>query len=169
MKRPWRVYFVYQHELFAQGIRSLLGERRAITFVGMGGDLTQALEAVSSILPDIILIEERTDHAEQAHITDFLHCARAGRVLTVSLDRPGALVYTLRRFPTATGPDLFAAISGSHLRQAPPANGTRGPLSSPMRRGNAPAPVGISPPTHRLAKLSPRHFTHVERKRQVTR
>ena len=57
---PCRTYIVYHHGLFAQGVRSVLENRRAVQIVGMERDVARALKAVQSLQPEVIIVEEST-------------------------------------------------------------------------------------------------------------
>ena len=99
---PCRTYIVYRHGLFAQGVRSILEERRTVKIVGMVDDAEKALKAVRALRPDVIIMEEPAGNCEQGCVGTFLTHATAGRVVTLSLEDSFATVYDRRRV-TATG------------------------------------------------------------------
>jgi DNA-binding NarL/FixJ family response regulator len=116
---PCRTYIVYHHGLFAQGVRSILEDGRAVKIVGMECDLTKALKAVHSLHPEVIIVEESTGKHQPMRLGAFLHSAGSGRVVTLSLEHAFATVFQRSRV-VATGPaDLVMAIKGASQKQLP--------------------------------------------------
>jgi chemotaxis response regulator CheB len=116
---PCRIYIVYHHGLFAQGVRSVLEERCAVKVVGMESDVTKALKAVRSLEPEVIIVEECTGAHQPMRLGAFLHSAAAGRVVTLSLDHTFATVYQRNRIPVTELGDLLKAIQGVAKQQIP--------------------------------------------------
>lgn len=114
---PCRTYILYRHALFAQGVRSMLEQRRDVKIVGLANDLAKAATAVRSAQPDVILVEESLDCRE---IWPFLEAAGAIRIVTVSLSHTDATVYDPRRAPAASPSDLVEAILGRPDRTPTP-------------------------------------------------
>jgi chemotaxis response regulator CheB len=56
-----RIYIVYRHALFAQGVRSVLESQPAVRIVGMDDDVARATSAIGAEQPDVILLEEPED------------------------------------------------------------------------------------------------------------
>lgn len=141
-----KIYIVFQHALFAQGIRSLLRDRRTMKVVGMESDPTKAVEAVRSLGADVLIVEESDASVQSPTLTAILQSHRAGRVVALDLDRNFATVYDRHRVVTTQPADLVRAIRGFPRDPGDPAS--RGSA----REGRAPgAPDGT-----RLASLARR-------------
>ena len=107
-----RIFIVFHHALFAQGIRSLLRGRRAMKVVGMESDVSKALEVVGSLQPEVIIVEE-SDAGIQSHtLSAILQRHPAGRVVALDLDHNFATVYDRHRVMTTQPADLVKAIRG---------------------------------------------------------
>jgi hypothetical protein len=57
---PCRTYIVYQHDLFAEGVRSPLEEQPTVQIPGMENNVDKALKAMRSLKPEVIIVEEHT-------------------------------------------------------------------------------------------------------------
>jgi DNA-binding NarL/FixJ family response regulator len=114
---PCRTYIVYEHGLFAQGVRSVLENRRAVQIVGMQNDVAKALKAVRSLKPEVVIVEECSKKGESIRLRPFLDSAVAGRVVTLSLDHAFATVYNQKRLPASDPADLVKAIRGTRDRK----------------------------------------------------
>ena len=119
---PCRTYIVYQHALFAEGVRSVLEEQNGVQIVGMEKDIGKALKAVRSLRPEVVLLEEPSSKKAQ---WPFLQLATAGRVVTLSLDHAFATVYDQERFPASDPAELAKAIRGNGKRKPQPVLATR--------------------------------------------
>ena len=107
-----RIYIVFHHALFAQGIRSLLRGRRAMQVIGMESDTTKALEAVGSLRPEVIIVEESDASIQSPALAAILQRHPAGRVVALDLDHNYATVYDRHQVTTAQPADLINAIRG---------------------------------------------------------
>lgn len=116
---PCRTYIVYHHGLFAQGVRSILEDRRSVQIVGMERDVAKALKAVRSLQPEVVIVEESTGKHQPMRLGAFLHSAGAGRVVTLSLDHDFATVYDRRRVAATDPADLVKAIQGVGKQHTP--------------------------------------------------
>ena len=102
-----RVYIVYRHELFAQGLRSVLSRESAVQIVGMENHVARAVQAVQALHPDVLLIEE----AAGCEITwPFLEAAVDSRIVTFSLHHVYATVYDHHRMAATEPAELVKAI-----------------------------------------------------------
>jgi DNA-binding NarL/FixJ family response regulator len=125
---PYRTYIVYRHGLFAKGIRSLLDEQASVQIVGMENDADQALKAVRSLKPDVIILEAAVPKRESDRLAIFLQSATTGRVVRLSLQDEHATVYRQSHVPAGTPGDLVKAIRGAAtLRRSAAANRRRLP------------------------------------------
>lgn len=118
-----RIFIVFHHALFAQGIRSLLRGRRAIQVIGMESDTAKALEAVGSLRPEVVIVEE-SDASIQSHtLGAILQRHPAGRVVALDLDHNFATVYDRHCVVTTQPADLVRAIRGFPRDRGDPAAG----------------------------------------------
>jgi DNA-binding NarL/FixJ family response regulator len=107
---PCRIYIVYHHGLFAKGVRSVLEQDNRVQIVGMESNVAKALQAVRSLRPEVILVEEPTEHWGK---WPFLELATAGRIVTLSLEHAYATVYDEHRVTAADPAELVKAIRGT--------------------------------------------------------
>jgi hypothetical protein len=107
-----RVYILYQHSLFAEGIRSLLRHQPTITIVGAEKDKTQALKEVKALKPAVILVEEAAGEPLRSAALDFVHGRAAARVISLNLDHSAATVYDRGSVRMSTPVDLLHAVRG---------------------------------------------------------
>jgi len=122
----FRIFIVFHHALFAQGIRSLLRGRRAIQVIGMESDPAKALEAVGSLRPEVTIVEESDAGIQSPTLAAILQRHPAGRVVALDLDHNFATVYDRHRVVTAQPADLVRAIRGFPRDRGDPAlGGTR--------------------------------------------
>ena len=117
----YRIYIVFHHALFAQGIRSLLRGRRAMQVVGMESDPAKALEAVGSLQPEVIIVEESDAGIQSPTLTAILQRHPTGRVVALDLDHNFATVYDRHRVVTTQPTDLVRAIRGFPRDRGDPA------------------------------------------------
>ena len=116
---PCRTYIVYHHGLFAQGVRSVLENRRAVQIVGMERDVARALKAVQSLQPEVIIVEESTGKHQPMRLGAFLNGSTGCRVVTLSLNHEFATVYNRNRMAATDPVDLVKAIQGVGKRHIP--------------------------------------------------
>jgi DNA-binding NarL/FixJ family response regulator len=109
---PCRIYIVYHHGLFAQGVRSVLEAQRAVQILGMESDVVKALKAVESLKPEVIIVEESTGMHQRMRLGAFLKGPTGGRVVTLSLDHEYTTMYERRRVAASDPADLVKAIQG---------------------------------------------------------
>ena len=116
---PRRIFIVYQHGLFAQGLQSLLGKRRrTVQILGMESDPAKALKAVRLLKPEVIIAEEGSaGKGRRMCVGTFLERATAGRVVTLSLNHHFATVYHKDRVTTLDSADLAKVIQGDSERE----------------------------------------------------
>ena len=107
-----RIYIIFHHALFAQGIRSLLRGRRTIQIVGMESDQGKAMEAVRSLRPEVIIVEESDAGVQSPSLEAILRRHPTGRVVALDLDHNYATVYDRHQVTTAQPADLINAIRG---------------------------------------------------------
>ena len=119
---PCRTYIVYHHGLFAQGVRSVLEERRGVQIVGMESDVAKALKEVQSLKPEVVILEESTGKHQPMRLGAFLHSATGGRVVTLSLDHDSATVYQRNHMAANDPTDLVRAIKGAGKQHIPGAD-----------------------------------------------
>ena len=138
-----RVYIVYQHSLFAEGIRSLLHDQPAVRIIGAERDRTKALKDLKVLKPSVILIEESETDPGQSATWDLLHRHSAGRVVALNLERSSATVYDRESVPISTSVDLVHAVRGSSrspMPDEPTARPGRGPRAQAAPRAKVSLP-----------------------------
>ncbi|MBI2454966.1 MAG: hypothetical protein HYV46_02380 [candidate division NC10 bacterium] len=141
-----RIYIVFHHALFAQGIRSLLRGRRAMKVVGMESDVSKALEVVGSLQPEVIIVEESDAGIQSPTLTAILQRHPAGRVVALDLDHNFATVYDRHRVVTTQPADLVRAIRGFPRDRGDPGSGR---TRSTARGGHARDEISLPSPTRR--------------------
>ena len=119
----FRIFIVFHHALFAQGIRSLLRGRRAIQVIGMESDPAKALEAVGSLRPEVTIVEESDAGIQSPTLAAILQRHPAGRVVALDLDDNFATDYARHRVVTAQPAHLVRAIRGFPRDRGDPAVG----------------------------------------------
>jgi len=136
---PCRIYIVYRNTLFAAGIRSLLRGQRALKVVGTESDPTKALDAVATLRPEVIIIEESDAETQSATLEDILQRHPEGRVVAMDLNHNFATVYDRRRVVTTQPTDLIRAIRGFPRDRGDPtpAGPGRGSSTGRAQRGGA--------------------------------
>lgn len=118
-----RIYIVYHHALFAQGIRSLLRGRPAMRVIGMQSDVAKAVEAVSALRPEVIIVEESDAAVQSPTLGAILERHPTGRVVTLDLDHNFATVYDRHRVITTQPAHLVKAIRGEFRDRGNPRPG----------------------------------------------
>ena len=144
-----RVYIVYQHSLFAEGIRSLLRDQPAITIVGAERDKTQAFKDVEALKPSVVLVEEAAGDPLRSAAWDFLHGRAATRVISLNLDHSAATVYDRESLPISTPVDLVHAVQGcphEPIPDEPTARPGRGSRAQVAPRAKASFPKAKTKP-----------------------
>ncbi len=135
-----RIYIVFHNALFAQGIRSLLRGKRTIRVIGMESDMAKALEAVGSLQPEVIIVEELDANIQSPILSAILQRPPARRVVALDLDHNFATVFDRHRVVTTQPADLVRAVRGGlRDRSDPESIGTpkphpEDPAQGPTRR-----------------------------------
>ncbi len=116
-----RVYILFNHTLFGQGIQSLLEGQPSIHIVGTRKyakeDFLRDLEAQR---PDVVLLEESEQEIEGSALVAILTQGGARRVVELDLNTNYATVYEWRRFENRNMDDLAKIIrEGWESRQSP--------------------------------------------------
>ena len=130
-----RIFIVYRHALFAQGVRSVLERQSTARIVGMDDDAARATTAIAAAQPDVILVEEPEDRGATWR---FLDAAAASRIVTLSLDHAYATVYDHRRAAATDASDLVRAIRGEGALDS--ASAQASPRSEATQDSAAPEP-----------------------------
>lgn len=144
-----RIYIVYHHALFAQGIRSLLRGRPAMRVIGMQSDVGKAVEAVDGLRPEVIIVEESDAGVQSPTLGAILERHPTGRVVTLDLDHNFATVYDRHRVITTQPAHLVKAIRGEFRDRGNPRPGRAARAS--RQRGTR----GETPPVPR-AEVDPK-------------
>ena len=81
-----RVVIVDDHALVREGLRSLLGQYGDIAVVGEAGTVEDALEAVETLRPDLVLLDLRLDGEDGAEVARRLRATGSKvRILVLSV------------------------------------------------------------------------------------
>jgi len=139
-----KLYILFNHALFGQGIRSLLRGRRAIQIVGMEKDEAKSVEAIQALHPEVVIVEESGRGIGSATLSAILRKPGVGRVVAMDIGHNYATVYDRRCMTTTRPEDLVKAIR----------KGLQGQGSAAARSGTAKSPRsgmsrGKSPPGRR--------------------
>ena len=86
-----KLFILFHHALFGQGIRSLLRGRRSIQIVGMGKDEAAALREMKSSRPEVILVKECRGKHQPMRLDAFLNDSGGGRVVSAHVHLSGDL------------------------------------------------------------------------------
>ena len=105
-----KLYIYFKHTLFGQGIRSLLRGQRSIQIVGMEKDEAKSVEAIQTLNPEVVIVEESGRGISSATLGAILRKPGVGRVVTLDIDHNYATVYDRRCTTTARPEDLVKAI-----------------------------------------------------------
>lgn len=99
-KKSQRILIASTHSLFSQGLRSLLENREGadIQIVGMVGSVQEAIEALDSLSPDLIIVDYDDETLNRDEfLARFVEGDKKLRVVLLSLDEANeALVYDRR-------------------------------------------------------------------------
>ena len=109
-----RIYLIYQHQLFADAIRAVLATQPGIELVGLSNCPEQISGDVTTLAPDVILLEETPTGLTFQEVCLFLTNPSAHRLITLRSDRDGMHVWsqTWRQIwrQTVRTQDLMAAM-----------------------------------------------------------
>jgi DNA-binding NarL/FixJ family response regulator len=126
MSKPIRVLVVDDHAIVREGIRSLLARRKDIEIVGEAADGKRAIEAVTQLDPDVVLMDiampvmngleaTREIHARFPSMRILVLTQHENKEYIMSLLRVGAVGYILKR---ARSSELVDAIRAVHAEGA---------------------------------------------------
>jgi DNA-binding NarL/FixJ family response regulator len=103
-----QVLVVSRHQLFAEGIASLLAQRADVRVVGMIAAPSQLKQAVRDLQPDVIIV----DCKDCGLIQRVIRQVPQVRVITVTLNDNTLDLYETAHVEMTSIDDLFAAIDG---------------------------------------------------------
>jgi len=158
-----RILVVDGHELFVEGIRTLIRSESGMTIIGHAAHRTAALEA-AAMKPHVILLElVLQDQGTLDFLPDLLRIAEGARVLVVTGEtdselqvramRLGAMGVLLKSEPSST---LFKAIRKIHNGEAWLRRSLVSTVMSGFSRADAGRPK--DPNALEIATLTPREF-----------
>jgi DNA-binding NarL/FixJ family response regulator len=111
MRESRRVFIVYSHALFAEGVNSLLGKEDGLTVVGMDNNLKRAVERINTIEPEVVVIDGEHTDAELINAMAGVLATRPGTtIINVSLSDNNATVFRTSHVPIKQTEDLIQAI-----------------------------------------------------------
>jgi DNA-binding NarL/FixJ family response regulator len=105
-----RVYLIYHNRMFRDAIRAILATRLEIELVGMSNSPEQISADVTTLLPDVILLEETQDGPTVGDVCAFLANPLTLRLITLRLDANGMHVWSQTWRQTVETQDLVEAI-----------------------------------------------------------
>jgi chemotaxis response regulator CheB len=112
-----KVYILFNHALFGQGIRSLLRGRHAIQIVGVKRDEAKCLETTESLHPEVVIVEQSNGAIEPSALGTILQRPGVGRVVALNIDHNWATVYERRCLAIINSEDLVTAIQTGRGKQ----------------------------------------------------
>jgi DNA-binding NarL/FixJ family response regulator len=91
---PIRVVVVDDHEMFAQGLTSVLGSDPAIEVVGSAGSVESGIDAVRMHAPDVVLMDFELPDGDGAAATERIKASAPETqvVMVTSFDEEAVLV-----------------------------------------------------------------------------
>lgn len=105
-----RIYLIYQHQLFADAIRAVLATQPGVELVGLSNRPEQIPGDVTTLVPDVILLEETPTGLTFQEVCLFLTNPSAHRLITLRSDRDGMRVWSQTWRQTVRTQDLMEAI-----------------------------------------------------------
>ena len=158
-----RILIIDGHELFVEGIRTLIDKEPGMSVVGHASDAGAAAE-MTALQPNVILLEAvLQDRSTLDFIPDLLRLAPAARILILTgVTDPEIQVQAMRQGATGvllkseSGRSLFAAIRKVHSGEAWVSRALAGSLMNRMWGGAPRKPQ--DPDKKRIASLTPREY-----------
>jgi cytochrome c oxidase subunit 2 len=141
IQKPQRVLIASSHELFGQGLRSLLEEKKGkeVEVVGLVSDLVGAITALENLDPDMVIVDyddERLNRDE--FLAHFVEGEKKLRVVLLSLQDGGeAVVYDRRTMAATQIDEWFDEITElKNTEKLDHDNNEEKVLTDGMRRGS---------------------------------
>ena len=105
-----RVYLIFRHQLFCDAIGAILRTQPEIELVGVTDSPDQVAAGVSTLAPDVVLLEETADAPAMSEINSILSSPLPCRLITLGLDENGMHVWSQTWRQTVHPQDLIEAI-----------------------------------------------------------
>ncbi len=106
-----RVFIIYSHALFAQGVSSLLHREPGLEVVGMDADWREAMKRIGALRPDVVVIDGDTSSVEMLQaLGQVLTSIPRTKVISISLASNNASVYRVQQMAIRQTEDLIQAI-----------------------------------------------------------
>src|SRR5262245_43960164 len=86
-----RITIPDDHPIFRLGVRTLLSLQEGFAVIGEAGDTDTAVEVVTSLRPDVLLIDHNLPRLNGLEVVRRIHTARTGTrsiVLTAAMSEP---------------------------------------------------------------------------------
>jgi DNA-binding NarL/FixJ family response regulator len=101
------VFVISGHLMFAHGLESLLRQEAQLDIVGQESDISQAIERIKELQPDVVILDSDNSTLEIASILE----TRPGiKVISLSLQNNNLQVYQARQRVTTSVMDLLEVI-----------------------------------------------------------
>jgi DNA-binding NarL/FixJ family response regulator len=146
MTKPCGVFILYQNELFAEGLRSLLEQQKTIAVLGMTKSTKNGFRTACTFRPDVLIVEESRGAVRSPALQAALRQGGIANIVTLSLDHKVATVYhygrsTIDEFSPAGLVQVLSSLGATPARRA-----RRGPGESrrSQESGAQPTPSGRS-------------------------
>jgi len=106
-----RVFILYTHALFAQGISSLLGSVPGLQVVGMDADWRRAVERLGRLRPDVVVVDGDSSSTDLLQaISQVLSEIPRSKVIRISLSSNSASIFRAQQMVIGKTEDLIEAI-----------------------------------------------------------
>lgn len=105
-----RVYLIFRNQLFSEAIAAVLRMHPEIELVGASDNPDQIAADVSSLAPEVILLEETDDGPAISDVYSILSSSIPCRLITLRLDKNGMHVWSQTWRQTVRPQDLVEAV-----------------------------------------------------------
>lgn len=111
-----RVFVLYVHSLFAQGVVSLLRQQEGLEVVGAENDAQQALDKIRALRPDVVIVDGNdAGKSLPVSLPDILHDGQRMRVINLHFGDNSMDIYDGQQVLANELEDLIAAIRSARV------------------------------------------------------
>jgi chemotaxis response regulator CheB len=105
-----RVYLIFRNQIFSDAVCAVLDTHSEIEIVGMTNEPDRMTADITTLSPDVILLEEAEDDALVGDVRSILTSPIPCRLITLRLDADGMHVWSQTWRQTVRSQDLVEAI-----------------------------------------------------------
>ena len=106
-----RVFIFSRHPLFGQGVERLLRGEPGLSVVGLEADANKAVEQITALNPDVIILDSSDPHCDPAPIfMHVLHLARRAEIVGLNLSDNVACVCDIEHRLVSDVSDLLDIV-----------------------------------------------------------